>query len=677
MRYSLQTPLAKVKGVGPTWQRHLDALGWQTVQDLVLAMPLRYEDRSVWSTCDELPGLAANDDKQLFTLKVKVEKVSQRRQGRRSMQSAQLRDESGTLTARWFNCPWVMTTLVVGEWYVVSGRYQAQYRSLTQPKVERLQSEMLHTGRLVPVYGLQSRLKLGSFRRLLKHVLDNLEIEHDWRQALPVSLQDQILPLSAALPQLHFPEQAEMVIKARERLAVEELLQLIQHSQTIKKHWEATKTAVALAQTATMPSWPFELTAAQQTAINEVLNDCAKSYPMNRLLVGDVGSGKTVVAATAAYQFWKAGFSSCIVAPTQILAEQHAQTLATLLPELPVQLWTASSRGELKLGSARVFVGTHALLSKLEDINPALIVYDEQHRFGVRQRTDMSQFVSLPHHPHVLTMSATPIPRSLMLTIFAHLALSVIDQMPAGRLVTTTWVVPAAKRQRSWRWLAEQLLAAKAAGRPAQALVVCPFIEPSNTPGFEAVPAATSTYQELQTWLEEQNLALQVGLLHGKQPLKTKTTITKQLFNQTIDLLVTTPVIEVGLDLPAASFIVIEGAERFGLASLHQLRGRVGRAGQQGYCLLFSGSTQTSTRQRLEVFSKTTNGLELAEQDLQHRGAGDLFGSQQHGFDQLRFAEWTNVQLISLAQQINQHLSSQHQTLQSDTIQSCVSFAPN
>ena len=295
-----------------------------------------------------------------------------------------------------------------------------------------------------------------------------------------------------------------------------------------------------------------------------------------------------------------------------------------------------------------LYIGTHAVLNHLEKIKPALLIYDEQHRFGVKQRAIPQTKLGTPH---LLTMSATPIPRSLMLTLFSHLELSVIDELPANQQPTTTWLVPKKKREESWRWLGRTLQ--KTAG---QALVVCPFIEPSRHENLSNVTAATELVEELKNYYSKNFPELNLGLLHGRLKETAKDKIIAQTFQQEIDILVTTPVVEVGVDLPAANVMIIEGAERFGLASLHQLRGRVGRAGQESFCLLFTSNSNQQVNQRLKSFTETHDGLKLAEQDLENRGAGDLFGFRQSGISDLRFASWANLELIQTAHQTYQNL---------------------
>jgi len=394
---------------------------------------------------------------------------------------------------------------------------------------------------------------------------------------------------------------------------------------------------------------------------------------MNRLLLGDVGSGKTAVAGLACQQVMSHGANCCLVTPTQILAEQHAQSLHKIFPEMQIEVVTSQTTKQTAKSKKEkedvaqnmtkrptLFVGTHAILTRLELFKPGLLIYDEQHRFGVQQR---SAAFGLERQPHILTLTATPIPRTLLLTIFSHLSLSVIDEMPAGRKPVETRLVEMDQRGKAYDWIAQILHTAHLNKSPSQALVICPFIDPSEEKAFEDVAAATQVFAEITKRYQKTDIKL--ALLHGRMKKKAQQEITTQLFAQNVDLLVTTPIVEVGLDLPAAKIIVIEAAERFGLASLHQLRGRVGRAGQQAYCILLTTSKADNVKDRLAQFCETHDGLKLAEQDLQRRGAGDIFGTQQHGLDQLLFANWTNLDLITKAKRLTDHIISQNITWKS------------
>jgi ATP-dependent DNA helicase RecG len=651
--YGLQQSIKSVKGVGPATTKALTNYGLETILDLLLHIPLRYEDRSHHTQ------IAALQVGQVVTLTGTIINPRNFYKGRRSIQSATLQDATGKVKLMWFNNPHVIDRFRLGAQFLVSGTLNDR-GTITQPTVEAFKSDTIHTGRLVPIYPNIPQVPPGTLRRILKEVTDYLDTS--------TAKLDNLMPPSSTLPplveslcQIHFPDDEIHITFARERLAIEELVQLIMRSHALKDRWRQLNKAPVfpLPVEELGKSLPFELTTGQKRSLSEILADLNSAAPMNRLLLGDVGSGKTAVAGLASQHVMRFGAHACLITPTQILAEQHAQTIARLFPELPLQILTAQTKKKEKeiavaADKPTLFVGTHAILSQLEKLQPGLIVYDEQHRFGVKQRSVAQH---LDRHPHVLTLTATPIPRTLLLTIFSHLSLSVIDELPPGRKPIKSWLVPQSKKDDAYRWIGQQLTESQAAN---QALIVCPFIDPSHLQAFENVTAASQLHQQLTETFAEMAPQLprpiRVGLLHGRMTKREQQEVSGRLFAQEIDVLVTTPIVEVGLDLPAASIIVIEAAERFGMASLHQLRGRVGRAGQQGYCLLFTHSEAKEVKERLTKFSQTTNGLELAEQDLQRRGAGDIFGTQQHGLDQLQFANWTNLQLVTQAKQLAEHI---------------------
>lgn len=645
--YSLTTPLRFVRGIGPVRAAQLVNDGLVTVGDVLLQVPLRYEDRSTYTT------IAAAPVGELITFEAEVVQVKENFAPRRYTR-AKLLDASGAVTALWFNNKYVAKNLKAGELYSFSGKINDR-GTLTQPLYEKIVpgGETIHTGRLVPIYSSTLPLPVASLRRLVKHICDHLIEEDDelltQATAAGITLQSRKETFKA----LHFPDDAGKVVVARERLALEEVIALIRHSAALKRQWHKQATARALRELTPdfiPPTIPFELTNAQQRCANEITQDLQQTTPMNRILIGDVGSGKTIVAGVAARQLVLQGESVFLIAPTRILAQQHFETLTKFFSDIPIKLVTGQARSDQQPAPA-FYIGTHALFNRLASQTPAMLIYDEQHRFGVAQR---SLTEKLAQTPHILTMTATPIPRTLLLTIFSHLDVSVIDELPANRLPTKTWLLTEGKREGLYDWLLKQ---------PAdfQTLIVCPFIDPSNALALENVASVTDYFEKMKQKL---GTTLRVELLHGRQSKTDQQQVTERLFAKEIDVLVTTPIVEVGLDLPQGSAIVIESAERFGLASLHQLRGRVGRAGQQGYCALFTSKPPSPTiRQRLKAFSETTNGQQLAELDLQQRGAGDLFGTQQHGFDQLRFADWTNVELIHRAQQLADKLSTQWESL--------------
>src|SRR5579859_1503554 len=646
--YTLQTPLYTVKGIGPKMSEAFAARQLFTVKDVLLFVPLRYEDRSQKKMIYQLQV------GELVTVEAEVISASNFYKGRRSMQSAMVKDHTGQLKLFWFNNPHVVQRLQKGVKVLVSGKLNER-GGMTQPTVELYTDDAIHTGRLVPMYSGIEGVAPALLRRRLKTILDNL---NPFDNSLETAgLTTDFLSLHKSLFQIHFPDSEQHIIQARERFALEELLALIQHSQHLKQQWQAAASAHTITikeklTAATIGALPFQLTTAQHRCIAEIFHDLNLSTPMNRLLIGDVGSGKTAVAGVACVQVLANKHHAVLAAPTQILAEQHFATIQKLFPQLHTELITSrtnSKNKNINTNQPTLFIGTHAVFNHLSEIQPALLIYDEQHRFGVTHRS-LSQ--KLKHRPHLLTLSATPIPRTLMLTIFAHLNLSIIDEMPPGRLPVKTWLVPETKRDDALTWLTTTLQNQV----PAQAFIICPFIDPSKAEALENVAAATEMLEKMQKFYTEhsspQYSQPRLALLHGRMSKKEQTVITDQLYKKEIDILVTTPIVEVGIDLPAASIIVIEAAERFGLASLHQLRGRVGRAGQQGYCLLFTNSVSSETKKRLQQFCTIHEGMKLAEMDLQRRGAGDIFGTQQHGFDDLQFANWTNLDLIAKAKKI-------------------------
>lgn len=712
----LHDSVVDIPGIGPKTAELLAAKQIFTLQDLLLFVPLRYEDRSERKTIAQLwADNTLFGSKQLFTLLATVKSAKSVYLRGRSLQSAVVFDETGELNITWFNNPYIVKRLKTGEQFLFSGPVKQMGKKLfmTQPLVEVEGTDTIHTDRLVPIYSSSLGIQPTVLRRVLKAAADMIPRQ----QADPISLHfPELLSLTKALQQLHFPDASDQIIHARMRLAVEELISLILKSQAIKETWKADRKAVAFtpqsgkktqrkikgAKTETIaslipPTFPYELTDSQSRSLQEILADLTSTTPMNRLLLGDVGSGKTIVAAVALQQAIANHTHAALIAPTQILAEQHAKNLQILFPSLSIQLLTGKTKrqtpvkkttkranaGKLQpattsttavqadTATPTLFIGTHAVLNFFhsQPLRPpvGLVVFDEQHRFGVNQRSMLQE---LRPHPHILTMTATPIPRSLMLTIFSHLSLSTIDELPKNRLPTKTWLAPESKRQAMLNWIADQshrasLNSDSSAVKPQSflTLYICPFIDPSSAEALENIASAKKKFEDLQAFFaakhaqlhskeKDTSTPLKLALLHGRQTVKEKTRIIEQLYAGQIDILVTTPIVEVGIDLPQASAIVIEAAERFGLASLHQLRGRVGRAGQQGYCVLLSPTKNPATLDRLHQFEQLHNGQQLAELDLKNRGAGNLFGVEQHGFDELRFASWTDLEAIKIAKHI-------------------------
>lgn len=660
--YQLQDSVLSIKGIGKNLQATLESFNIQQILDFLLFLPLRYEDRSIISTISTIKNFIptpiedrSEKNKQVkanfVTTKAKVTKWNEYRKGRLLISRATIADETDQINCLWFNNKFLKNKMLIGQEYFFSG--QIKDGTLMQATVEKIEGENIHTGRLVPVYSQLADLKQGNIRRLLAEVLGKL---HQSGEA------EQIFH------DLHFPASPENIINARERLALEEMIFLMQKSALHKKQHQAKKTIFSFKKT---PQYqkevlPFTLTEAQEKAVAEIMHDLSQKSPMNRLLVGDVGSGKTIVATLPAIEMLREGQNVCLIVPTKILAKQHFSNLSSIFKNFEFNLVDAENKFQDKDKSKNgvFYIGTHALLKKLKLIKPSLVIYDEQQRFGVKHRQLEEHLNQLDKQAHLLNMTATPIPRSLMLSIFSHLELSYLDQMPNARKMAHTWLIPEEKREKALDWLVKELKQdEQAESRKKQAIIICPFINPSSYQATENVAAvkdlAISLKKDLQKIYQALNLESKaqpkMGLLHSQIEKKQQAKIIDEVYQQKIQLLISTPMVEVGVDLPNADIIIIESAERFGLSSLHQLRGRVGRQGQESYCLLFSSkglnNSQTNL-ERLQKFCQEKNGLKLAELDLSNRGAGDLLGYQQSGFANLQFASWTNLQIIEQAKKI-------------------------
>jgi len=454
-----------------------------------------------------------------------------------------------------------------------------------------------------------------------------------------------------ALEKIHDPKTTDEWERARRRLAFNELL-LLQIQSTFKKQ-EFREENIAKRiniedknHNEFVNSLPFTLTNSQIKAVSEIKSSLGEKYPMNRLLEGDVGSGKTVVAGFGIFSSFVNNYQTVLLAPTQVLAAQHFNTLNNLLSNFGVRVSLVTGSETTKdLGRPDLLVGTHALLHRpaLFD-NVALLIIDEQHRFGVKQRSKlMENAKSAGHMPHVLSMTATPIPRTISLTLYGDLDLSSLDEMPEGRKPVKTWVVKPKKRKAAYKWIEEQI-----SKDGVQAFVVCPLIDESDAETLKEVKAASVEYEKIRKALPK----LKVGLLHGRLKPKEKEAVLNDFRKGKSDILVSTPVVEVGVDIANATIMMIEAADRFGLAQLHQLRGRVGRGDKQSYCLLFTENKSRKIIKRLEFVSKTNSGRDLAKEDLKTRGPGEIFGTKQHGLPEIKIARWTDIDLIKSSRKL-------------------------
>lgn len=636
---NLSTPIEKLFMVGPTYARRLKKLGIETVEDLLYHFPFRYIDYSLVSPIRRVqPG-------ETVTIKGEVLSIKNEYTSRgKKIQKGKIADQSGEIEAVWFNQPFLVKTIRLGESISLSGKADWFGRKivLVSPEYEiQKEQKTIHTGRLVPVYhetyGVSSKWLRSRIAPVLKQALPKI------RDFLPSGIKKKqgLISLSEALGQIHFPKSQKEAKIARDRLAFDELFLIQLAALRRKRRWQKKTLAYEFfidqeKILGFLSQLPFALTQAQKRVVREILSDLKKDRPMNRLLEGDVGSGKTVVAAIAIYVAHLNGIQSALMAPTEILALQHYRTLEQLLKPLGVktELLTGSKRG--KASKFDIIVGTHALIHKRASFSKlGLVVIDEQHRFGVEQR---AKLIQKGKAPHILTMTATPIPRTIALTLYGDLDLSVIDEMPPGRQKIKTWVVPPQKRDNAYQWIRSQVK-----GTLNQAFIICPLIEESTHETLRSIRAATSEYEHLQ---KKVFADLKLGLLHGRMKGKEKDTVLTAFRKGKLDILVSTPVVEVGIDVPAATVMMIEGAQRFGLAQLHQLRGRVGRGGEQSYCLLFISEKGQKTLRRLKAMEKTNIGMELAELDLKIRGPGEIYGTRQHGFIDLRLASFSDIKLI-------------------------------
>ena len=671
---SQDAPVTRLRGVDAKTAAKLARLGVSTVRDLLYLFPRRHQDYTQRSKIADLgPGQEA-------TVIATVWEASQTRLGRGGSLKATVAvvgDETGNIRVVWFGQTYQARQLSTGTRLALSGKVGFFRRNLVleSPDYEVIndKSPLIHTGRLVPVHPLTEGLTGRNLRRIMWLALER------WAPGLEEFMPREVLNrvglegLSQAVAQAHFPEDWDSWQQARQRLAFDELFLLQMAVQLRRRDWEEGAQGITIKAdgkviSSFLKALPFSLTGAQERCLNEILTDMARGTPsMSRLLQGEVGSGKTVVALAALLAAATSGYQGSIMVPTEVLAEQHFGTVCKLMSGLarPVQeenlitayldphpqpisvgLVTGSTKKSLKRelqqraseGSLDIVIGTHALIQEeMEAPNLALAVVDEQHRFGVMQRAALRGKGDVT--PHMLIMSATPIPRTLALTLYGDLDISTIDELPPGRQKIVTRWVPTEKRDDAYGFVRKQV------GSGRQAFVICPLIEESEA--IEA-RAATEEYQRLS---REVFPDLRLGLLHGRMGAREKERTMAQFRGGELDILVSTPVVEVGIDVPNATVMMVEAADRFGLAQLHQFRGRVGRGEHKSYCLLLAEDPSDLARERLSAIERIHDGFQLAEVDLSLRGPGDLFGTRQSGLPNLRMARLSDQDLLAQARE--------------------------
>ncbi len=643
----LNSPISKLPMVGPKYETKLGKLGVITIEDLLHHIPTRYKDFRVVSPIRNAKvGETVTVHAEIMSMKNIFTKTGKK------LQIAEIADETGRMQSIWFNQVFLSNTIKPGMHFSFSGKVSFYSRKVAfiSPEYENLDSVNagIHTGRLVPVYPETAGVSSKWLRQKVNLAFETFK--NDLNEFIPIAEIEKLklIDFLKAVEAVQFPKELDEVESGRQRLAFNELLFHQLRSLRRKNDWETNKVSKKLNIASELLSsfrdnLSFELTQSQERSITEILEDLGKDRPMNRLLEGDVGSGKTIVAAAGCFAAFANGFQSIVMAPTQILAEQHYRTLSSLFEryKVRVSLITGSLREEA-VGNTDVYVGTHSLIHKgVKFKNAAFIVIDEQHRFGVAQRELLVKKTGKRNvAPHILTMTATPIPRTIALTVYGDLNLSTLDELPKGRKPITTWLVPPEKRNGAYIWIDEQIEKDK-----IQVFIVCPLIEESQTESMKQVKAVSQEFELIKKLFPKRKVAL----LHGKQSAKTKNEILDEFKSGKADILVTTPVVEVGIDIPNATIMIIEAAERFGLSQLHQLRGRIGRGDKKSYCMLFTESKTEKVTGRLTALQKTMSGFELAEYDLQMRGPGDIYGVKQHGFPELKIAKWQDTELIKAA----------------------------
>lgn len=662
----LAQPVTAVRGIGPKLAEQMAKLGATTIEEMLYIFPRRFDDYTLMKPIHKLVY-----GETVTVIGTIWETRARRSRSNQVVVQSIISDGTGKIQATWFNQKWLAEKLKAGMQIVLSGKVE-QYLGrpvFNSPEWEPLELDPLRTRRIVPIYPLTQGLSSNRMRDIMRGVVNH------WAARVPdplptsVRQRQKLEALPDALQQQHFPDSQRALHEARRRLIFDELFLLQLGMQGFRHEWQSQPGVAIALDTAVLNQFqqnlPYTLTAAQQRVIQEIADDMAKGIPMNRLLQGDVGAGKTVVAAAALLLAAKSGAQTALMAPTEILAEQHFNSLKPLLEPLGLRLClltgsTATAErtriyDELANDQIDLAIGTHALIQENVTFrNLALAIVDEQHRFGVDQRQALRDKgpESGSISPHLLTMSATPIPRSLALSLYGDLDLSILDEMPPGRQEIHTIWIPTRERERAYAFIRKQV----AEGR--QAYIIYPLVEESDK--IEA-KAAVEEHERLQTQVFPD---LQVGLVHGRLSGKEKESVMRSFYEGRLDVLVSTSVIEVGVDVPNSTVMLIDGANRFGLAQLHQFRGRVGRGEHKSTCILVADSQTADAEERLGALTQTNDGFALAEKDLELRGPGEFFGRRQSGLPELQLASLLDMDMLQIAQAEAQSIAEEDPNLE-------------
>jgi ATP-dependent DNA helicase RecG len=678
--FKLNTELCKISGIGEKFLKRLEKLEIKTVKDLLWHFPFRYDD---FSKVVKIRDLKIN---QTATVRGMVQKVGLRKTWKKKilLVEALIVDETGGIKAIWFNQPYVVQLLRPGRWVNFAGKVTMSEEEvyLSNPAYELLNAggETKHTAGLIPVYSETKGLTSKGLRYLIKPLLHNLDPVADF---IPEEiLEKNNLPeLNLALRRIHFPRIIDQAEQSRRRFAFEDLFLLQLNNIKTRLKLAKEKAPVLEVLPDQLNNWiqnlPFELTGSQKKSLEEITDDLSRGRPMNRLLQGDVGSGKTVLAALAAFTAAANDCQTAFMAPTEVLARQHYRTLVNLFGKMnaPIGLLTSAEarvffgdRLENKISKScflkeiadnkiKIIIGTHALIQKnVKFPSLALVIVDEQHRFGVQQRAELTARESAI--PHFLSMSATPIPRTLSLALFGDLDLSLIDELPKGRKPIITKIVAPQNRQKAYDFVRGQIKNGR------QAFVICPRIEPKNSDANYLQWDVKAVKEEFERLSKKVFPDLRLAMLHGRLKSKEKEEVMTKFANGEIDIMVSTSVIEVGIDVPNAAIMIIEGADRFGLAQLYQFRGRIGRGSHQSFCLLFTDSESPAVQQRLRALKDAKNGFKLAEVDLKMRGPGQFLGEKQTGIPDLAMRALNNLELVKSARAAAVEILEQDQEFQ-------------